>query len=321
MGTFEVRIKGEAGEIYIDGKKVGDGRFSGKLEVGEHRLKVTREGYKSVERVVTVKETEVVLETVALSKLAEGDALTETEEGDWTFDGVYGGILLHGMFLPTGTGHTLDRSCDTIGATSCDAGLPAGGGIAGYIGYAFAPLGFELLLLGGADVTQPSANFDGKQGSEINPLVAEPARDEEFTIARFGGGGALRLRLLIPIDRFRITSAFGAGLAYRYMLLGRDTTAADGGTSEISDDGLGYLTPVLSFELAGQVRLTGTTSLALGFNLWLEHAGDDLKTAQNNDAVLTGGSGGPQPQNTPPYDMATGTQLFMGPFLGFQFGP
>ena len=55
-------------------------------------------------------------------------------------------------------------------------------------------------------------------GSDINPLVASPAREEAFTIGRVGGGGALRLRVLVPIDRFRVTGALGAGMAYRHLL-------------------------------------------------------------------------------------------------------
>ncbi len=321
MGTLEVRVKDEVGDIYIDGEKVGSGSFKGELPAGEHGLKVTREGYDAFSKTVVVVAGQVVSETVALRRNVAGDELADFDEGDWSFDGLYGGIQLHGMFLPGNSGHTLDGGCDTIGATACEAGTPAGGGIAGYIGYAFAPLGFELLLLAGGDVVSPSASFDGTTGSDINPLVAAPGRTEDFTIGRFGGGGALRLRVLVPIDRFRITGALGAGAAYRFLLLGRDTMAEDGASSTTSDDGTGYVTPVLSVEVAGQVRLAGTTALAVGFNLWLEHAGSDVMTAPKPDARLTGGAGLPRPLNTPSYDMAVGTQVFIGPFLGLQFGP
>jgi hypothetical protein len=175
--------------------------------------------------------------------------------------------------------------------------------------------------MGSGDVVQPTASFDGQKGSDINPLVAQPAREEQFIIGRFGGGGAIRGRLLWPIDIFRITVAAGVGLAYKYLLLGRDGTAPGGYTSSMSSDGKGYLSPALSFELAGQVRMAGTSSFTLGLNLWLEHAGNDVRSDPEGNVFLTADGSVPQPHATPGYDMATGTQLYLGPFLGFHFGP
>ena len=140
-----------------------------------HELKVTRPGYEDFTKTITVNATDVQVETVVLRKAAEGDTLAQQEEGDWTFDGLYGGLKLSGSFFPIGTGNSVEDACDTLGATSCDSGLSAGGSIGGYVGYAFAPLGFEALLLAGGDVASPKANFDGVTGSDINPLVAAPS--------------------------------------------------------------------------------------------------------------------------------------------------
>jgi hypothetical protein len=321
-GNLEVRIDGGKGVISVDGEEVGAGGYEGELSAGEHTLKVTLDGHETFNKEVTITLGKVHVETVTLRKSAAGQVAEEDLADDaWRFDGLYGGLQLIGMFAPAGSGNTLDRSCDTTGASSCDGGTPLGGGIGGYIGYAFAPVGLELLVLGAGDVVQPLASFDGVTGTEINPLVAQPAREEEFVIGRFGGGGAFRLRLLWPIDMFRVTTAIGAGLAYRQLLLARDTVAASGAESSISDDGKGYLSGVLSFELAGQVLIGDTTALAVGFNLWLEHAGDDLKTQPDPDVLLLKDGDIPMPQATPAYDMASGTQVFLGPFVGMQFGP
>ncbi|MBW2457557.1 MAG: PEGA domain-containing protein [Deltaproteobacteria bacterium] len=321
-GKLEVRLTDEVGTIFIDGKEVGKGGFEGELPVGKHTLRVTREDYEPFEKTVEVVATDVQVETVSLKKAATGDAQAEEEEGDWTFDGFYGGLQLGAMFLPANMGHTLDAACDTTGATSCDGGTPVGATIGGFFGYAFAPLGFELLVIGGGEMVEPTAHFDGTTGSDINPLNAAPEREEEFIIGRFGGGGALRARVLVPIDRFRVTGALGAGLAYRHMILGRTVTAADGTEAETSDGGTGYLTPVLSAELSGQVRFSGSSAFVVGLNLWLEHAGNDATTEPQPDALLTGDDDQtPHPLATPAYDMATGTQLYLGPFLGIQIGP
>ncbi len=319
-GKVEVRIKDEEGSVFVDGEKVGDGNWSGEIPVGEHVLKVTRSGYEPFEKTITVSAADVQVETVVLRKAAEGDTLAAQDEGDWTFDGLYGGIKLSGSFFPIGTGNSLEDSCDSLGATSCDSGFPAGGSIAGYLGYAFAPLGFEALLLAGGDVTSPTASFDGVTGSEINPLVAAPAREEKFTLGRVGGGGAFRVRVLVPIDRFRVTGAVGAGLAYRHMLMARNTTAESGATNKYTDN-TGYITPVLSMELAGQVRIAGNTALAVGLDLWLEHAPSTTRSEPSGSQALLQEGQLPSPLFTPAYDLATGTQLYLGPFVGLQFGP
>ncbi len=320
-GTLEVRTEMPKSKISVDGKEVGTGSYTGELPAGEHDISVALDGYATATKKVTVVAGEVVAETITLRKATAG-AVVDKTEAPWSFNGLYGGFQLAGMFEPTGSGNTLEDACAVTGATSCESGNPMGGAIAGYIGYAFSPIGLELFLLGGGDLVEPSATFDGVTGSEINPLVAQPAREESFIIGRFGGGGAARLRVLVPIDRFRITGAVGAGLAYRHMLLGRDTVAENGATSSTgNDDGEGYLTGVLSVEVAAQVLMAGTTSFVVGAALWLEHAGDGVTTPGEGNVFLTKDGEIPAPQATPSYEMASGTQFFIGPFLGLHFGP
>ncbi len=320
-GSLEIRTEHPKAKIAVDGGTPTEGNFKGELEDGEHEYTITLDGYQTVTKKITVAAGEVIVETVTLRKATAG-SVAEKFDVPWSFNGVYGGFQLVGMFEPTGSGNTLQSSCPVTGATSCEASGPMGGAIAGYVGYAFDPIGLEVFLLGGGDITEPSASFDGVTGSEVNPLVAAPAREEAFTIGRFGGGGAARLRLLFPVDRFRFTGAVGAGVAYRHMLLARETVAENGATSSTgNDDGTGYVTGVLSVELAAQVLMAGTSSFVVGFNLWLEHAGDGVATPAESDVFLTKDGEIPAPQATPAYDMASGTQLFLGPFLGFHFGP
>lgn len=319
-GTLELRSELPKARISIDGAVVGEGSYKGELPEGAHRVEASLEGYAPYEKRVVVVAGEVISETLVLRKAAAG-AIVERVERPWSFDGLYGGFQLVGMFEPAGAGGTLDAACEVTGATSCESSVPMGGGLGGYVGYAFAPIGLELFLLGGGDVSQPAASFDGETGSEVNPLVAAPAREESFIIGRFGGGGAARLRVLFPFGRVRVTGAVGAGAAYRHLLLGRDTVAADGATSSVGSEGTGYVSAVFSVEAAVQIVLGGTTALSIGGSLWLEHAGDGVATDARGDVFLTGGEGQPRPQATPAYDMASGTQLFVGPVLGLHFGP
>jgi hypothetical protein len=261
-------------------------------------------------------------ETVALRQSVLGQAGVKSWIETPDADGLYGGVQLLAAFQPSGSGTTLADACDTTGATRCKPGSVKGGGLAGYIGWMFTPLGLELALLLSGDVVQPEASFDGVTGSEINPILAAPARDERFTIGRVGGGAVVRARFAYSVSRFRFSAAAGPGLAYRYLMLTRDTDAVGGASGEVASPGASYVSPMLSIELAGQLRLGRSTALALGVTSWFEHAGDGVKSEPRNNAALFSPSGTPvAAQATPEYDMANGTQWFIGPFVGLAFGP
>ena len=321
-GKLEIRIADGKGRVLVDGKEVGTGNWSGELTAGEHQLRVEREGYEAFEREVNIVAGDVRSESIKLAKAAEGDLKADDTEKPWSFDGLYGGFALNAMVSPTGSGNTMQSSCDTLGATSCGGGTPLGGALTGYIGYGFSPIGLELYILGSGDVYEPSAAFDGVNEVEINPLVATPARQEDFLFARVGGGGTVRVRFLWPIGTFRLTSAVGAGLVYRRYLGTRDAVADDGRQNRVvfDEEPIDDISAAFSFELAGHVAFTETASFAFGLNLWMENA-TDVKTARKNDARLAAEGQVPTPIATPPYDAALNAQFFLMPFLGFHFGP
>lgn len=320
MAKLEVTLPDGQGTVIVDGESKGEGSYSGDVPAGKHRIQVQREGYETFEKQVVLEAGDVFVETVTLRRSAAGVVEDDADES-WRFDGLYGGLHLSGYLLPAGSGNSLDSSCDTLGATSCENSTPLGGGLSGYVGYAVAPVGLELYLAGMADVSQGTASFDGQSGSDVNPLVASPQRDEEFTIGRFGGGAAIRARLLFPFDRFRVTGAAGVGLAVKRALLGRDATTGDGQQDALGSDDVGYVSPALSFDLAAQYLLAGTTAIALGIDFWLETAGDGVNTTSESDRFLVKEGTRPSPIATPEYDVASGTQFFFGPYLGLQFGP
>jgi hypothetical protein len=307
-------------QISVDGEPRGRESFEGVFVPGRHTLRVELSGYEPFESALTCRAGDVHSEAVRLEPSVALQAANAPTAAPRAADGLYGGLQLLGAFEPSGSGSTLAEACDTTGATRCSAGSVLGGGISGYVGWMVEPLGLELALLTAADVTDPDAHFDGVTGSEINPNLAAPARTESFTIARFGGGAALRARVSRTIDRFRFSAALGPGLAYRYLLMKRDTVADGGRVGAVSDTGTGYVSALLSLELSAQLLLGESTALSLGVVSWLEHAGDDARSQPRRQAVLIGDDGPPVPQATPAYDMASGTQWFVGPFLGLAFG-
>ncbi len=319
---LRVDVEGERGEIFIDGESVGHGRFNGDVRPGRHQLRVTREGHDPFEKELQLSPDEVHSESVTL-KPTVGEVTTEGGAAlPSALDGIYGGVQLLAAFVPNGTGSTFQDACDSIGATSCSPGSVAAGGISGYIGYMLDPIGVELALLGSGDFTGPSATFNGVKGSEINPVVAQPAREEKFTIAGFGGAAMLRARLITKFSRIRLEFALGPGLAYRAFVMRRDTTSQDGRNGFYSDIGTSYVSALLSFEASIGFELGGSTAVSMGVTSWFEHAGDDTSSRPEERAVLTSNDGRPPiPQATPPYELANGPQWFLGPFLGLTFGP
>lgn len=323
VGELNVRVGDEQGTLFVDGREVGQGSYRGTVSAGRHQLRVTRPGYEPYEAWVDVEAGQVRSETVSLRQsvveMTDSFAATKTER---SLDGLYGGVHLFGAFQPSGAGTTFEDACDTTGASSCSPKSPLGAGLNGYIGWLFEPLGLELALMGSAQVEEPSASFDGVHGSEINPLVASPAREEKFTIGRFGGGAAIRARLWYNLPLIRFTVAAGPGLAYRNLAFERETTTPDGYTGHIADAGIAYFSPMLSLEGGAIVMLGRSLGLSFGVMSWFETASDNAKSEARTDELLFRDSKSPPlPQATPSYDLANGPQWFFGPYLGLSFGP
>ena len=122
----------------------------------------------------------------------------------------------------------------------------------------------------------------------------------------------------------RLSAAAGVGFAARYAHLARTTNATDGSGLQNVYNGGGktYFSPAASVDGSVQLKVSKTFAIALGFDLWAEDAGSNVVTAGSNSEVLVSSSGGlPQPLATPPYDVVRGAQVYVGPYLGFQFGP
>jgi hypothetical protein len=90
----------------------------------------------------------------------------------------------------------------------------------------------------------------------------------------------------------------------------------------ITPDPLGYWAPVVSFEPMILYRLGGPTAIGVGISLLLESPStflNDKKTPITNPEGnrRLGASG----LTTPAYELASGTQFYLGPFIGMMFGP
>jgi PEGA domain len=320
-GELNLQVNEPEARIWVDGEEVGRSSYRSVLPAGRRHVRVERPGFDPFDAWIEVEAGQVHAETIALRPtVAVLEAPTVAPDVE-NSNRLYGGLSLLGVLEPMGAGTPFESACDTLGATRCDADTPLGAGLGAYVGWFLDPLGLELALMGTAHVQEANVTFDGVNGSDINPVVATPEREEHFVIGRFGGGGAVRARFAYSAKIFRLWIAAGPGLVYRTMVFRRTTEAANGDTSTVAQPWIDYWSPLLSLEAGVQLRVTPTFGLSLGVTSWLESAGEDAKSRARNDTFLVNSKDEPTArQATPAYDLARGPQWFIGPMLGFNFG-
>jgi len=321
---LQVRTSDGKGVIYVDGAVKAEGAFAADVSPGQHTVAVTREGYERFDKTFTLAPHETAAETVTLTPVA---AQVTSGTAERAFEGIYGGLGLTGLFGVGGQGTELETGCATLGATSCQTPNPLGGGAFGYVGWTWNPVGFELLLGGSGDTVQQTAHFSGNAPSSSTALpISTPARDEKFTFARFGGLAALRVRASFQTGPIRGTFAGGLGFAYKEMIMKRDATATDGSGRKNTyvPDSLAYSSPAITLEGAAQLRVSQTVAIALGLEVWADNAsvwGNNASPPSVQHNFLLARNSTPAQIPTPQYHFASGSQIFLGPFLGMQFGP
>lgn len=319
---LQIRTSDGQGLVVVDGSPKGQGAFAGDVAPGQHTLTVSRDGYQPYQKAVTLAPQETWAETVTLSPVV---AVTSNVTGaERPIEGIYGGLGLTGLFGVGGQGTELETGCTTLGASSCNTPSPRGGGLFGYVGFTWNPVGFELLLAGAFDTVAQTATYTGAGGSNASPY-ASPARVETFHFYRGGGIGAVRARAIFPIGSIvRATVAGGLGLSYKQMFMTRRAVATSGGAEDFYvPESVGYLSPAITAEVGLHLRLTPTFALAVGALLWADSASIAGSNSVPPEAPrnLLAANQAPQPIPTPEYHLATGPQVFLGPYLGFQFGP
>ncbi len=320
---IQLRTSDGKGLITVDGAVKGEGAFAGDVSPGVHAFAVTLDGYRPFQKSLTLAPQETWAETVTLEPIA---APTQAvSHGERSFEGFYGGFSLLGALGVGGQGTELETNCDTLGASSCSTPSPTGGGVAGYLGWTWNPVGFELFLAASADQTQQTAHFNGTGGASGMLPFADPARDEKFNFYRVGGLAAVRVRASVQGRLVRGTIAGGVGLSYKAMFMTRHAIATDGTGREGIDapDSEAHLSPAVTVEGAIQFRVTPTLALAVGLSMWADNAsiaGTNSSPPSSGHALVAAGQT-PAPIPTPEYHFASGPQVFLLPFIGMQFGP
>ena len=317
---LEVTTSDRKGIIFLDGKPVSEGAYVGDVAVGPHTISVTLDGYERYDKKITLADKQTLTEAVTLKRpQAQTTGAAEVER---SFDGLYGGLGLFGMMEPGGNHNEVQEHCTQLEATSCTSPAPIGGGLMGWVGYAWHPIGIELFFAGEYDQTTPSATFLGPTSNLENPLAAGVQRVEQFAFLRLGGMGAVRARVSFQSRRIRGSFAAGFGLSFKDMLFERDSKSNNGGENIYTDkSGHTYVSPALSLDGSIALRVSPSVAVALGLMGWFEAAGQGVQSKPSPDAYIGSSSVTPTPIATPAYHLASSSQLFVGPYIGVQFGP
>jgi hypothetical protein len=302
--------------IVIDGAAIGTGVWEGDLKIGRHDLVIEANGFARYEHALLVHDDEKIVERAALVPLPR------VERPEWA--GVYGGVQLAFMASPRPS-DTYSSLCRSEPSGCQSSGAPLGGDLFVHVGYSFGWIGLEGVGLFRADHTASSYSIptDGGLG------WAGPARVEQLAMTRLVGAGGLGVRGFTKgsIARFTLGTA---------MLVGRDTTI---GTLSIADATVATCPPNQVCDSSGDVRATKTVpvlhldaglllgstpgvKLRLGVAAMFEFVGDLQAPSGLSFArqLCTDAGCARSDIVTPPVRFSNGTQFFVGPTLGMQFG-
>jgi hypothetical protein len=291
--------------IFVDGAQVGTGVWEGMLPEGEHQLSITATGNRSYKRAFLVHAGESFV----------ADAPLDGNSSAPRYEGIYSGLALFGFATPTGGSTFLAQTCP---GTDCQSSSPLGAGLAVRVGYAFGWISVEGMALG---------LYDYSTGSLSYPLnsTTDPARSESYAFHSFGGGGAVGARVSSMDPHLRFTGSALGGVVAMGNLFVQNTSsvaATNGGLTETSGNSsqqtsstATYTAPILVFDAGVLVGWPNAVKVHVAAVAMIEFIGSANGASLNTTTLGTGFS-----YATPARQIAGGTQVFIGPMIGFDLG-
>jgi len=326
-GRLRVETFGKKGKIFVDGKFVADGIWEGELPPGAHRIKVVAEGYQAHERLVAVEHGQTVVEAVTLVavpiEVKPPPPPPPAAPAIDPYRGLYGRFALFGAFSMTGAGEEArpvckeDRKC-----TSFDSSSPMGAGAALHVGHSWGIIGAEFV---GAFL------FDFHQMKRTYAVVPSPtqlpsepagamARSETWDYYAFAGFAGLGGRVTSKDDAVRFTLGVAFGGVYRGANVKR-STLDDGWKPPAAT----YFAPAIMADAGLLLGSTPGFKMSIGAAAWIDFPGSDVESEAAPEgsrpvSATYGTSTVGARLESPTQLLRSGTQVYIGPTLGFQFG-
>ena len=300
-GTVQVDTHTADATITIDDKQVGTGVWEGTLPEGEHQLVVQAPGYRDYKRAFIVHAGERFVEDTPLES-----------ESAAKYEGLYSGLALFGFATPSGPSNEFDDV----------ASSPLGAGLGVRVGYAFGWIMIEGLVLGQYDHSSATVT----RGSSATPAT-DALRNESYDFHRFGGGGAVGVRVASKHPHVRFTGSFMLGAVAMGNIYNQTATAADspGLTAQKTSATTTYGAPLLMMDAGVLLGAAGGVKFHLTGLFMAQFVGSAVQApGLNTDGKPTNlGPNGAmmnEAYSTPGLRVAQGTQVFIGPMLGLDFG-
>ena len=304
QGSVSIQTGTPDAEITVDANVVGRGAWEGALAVGKHDISASKGGFEAYKTSVLVHMGERITENVRLVPTAKTGPVVP--EHDWT--GVYVQLNLVGNFPVSTPSNEVAQVRDLPAATVAKGGF--GGGINVRAGHSFGIIGIEGIILGAYD--HSSAEVAYRAGDATSTHPGATPRKESYAFHRFGGTAGVGVRLMPKTQLVRPTLGVGAGVSFKAASYRREATGGSDGENAYGSDFATYVAPALMIDGGIELGNTPGVRFYLGALLFAEFASSAAATAA------------PIPEGTPvptrPLDLAVGTDIFIGPVIGMQFG-
>lgn len=287
--------------IYVDDQPVGKGVWEGPLPAGEHQLRIDASGYRSYRRAFLVHAGESFVEDARL----ESDAATPR------YEGIYSGLALFGYATPSGASNFIAESC-----SSCPSSSPLGGGLAVRVGYAFGWIMVEGMGFGSYDYSSASRPAGGGVESTTN---ADAPRNESYAFHRFGGGGMVGVRVASMQPNLRFTASALGGIAAMGNVYNQSATAVNatpGESAQQTSTTTTYVAPLIALDAGVLVGWPNGAKVHIAALTMLQFVGGPVQSP----GLGPTGLGNAGSYTTGPVSVASGTQVFIGPLIGFDLG-
>jgi hypothetical protein len=177
-----------------------------------------------------------------------------------------------------------------------------------------------------ASFDHSSINADYR--SYLDPAMSPhfgPTRNEEIGLDRFGAGGALGVRATSKHSIIRFTGGAAFGVGFRHIDAKVDANFDNlpspgcincpNNQNRNWNNGASKVLPMLMFDTSLLLGSTPGTKFQLGVLAQLEFYGDGVTTEGQSPDNVEGIDFG-----RPAFQVAKGTEVFIGPVLGLQFG-
>lgn len=317
QGRLRVSATPVTSKIAVDGVDKGvAGAWEGDLAPGPHEVVVTAQGYVPERRAVTVAAGQALAQDIVLASATPSAAAAQPERDP--YKGIYVRWTLAPLFPGGGVPWPEAGSYDDPALKpGTEQGIALAGGTRLDIGYNLGIVSIEGV---GAFMGQTygfKRRFPGAQRPPFSPTVdSNIQRDESYRFISLGAFGGLGARVTSRDELVRFTAGAAFGVSYRHFAVNREISGSFD-RSGSGDDG--YNAFGMMFDAGILIGSTPGVKFTLGGLCWIDFPGSDWAEPR----VF---SGDEQVETTFPrsFDgrvpVSKGTNVFLGPMLGMQFG-